>query len=260
MRIEACKTTLSEAYWKRTGSSYSSASMSNSTRRRFSPLDEFEICARYQEGWQPNTIARDFHTTAKKIDEIRARLGVPGHTDRWSFRHSARITRVDIDRHRVFVVQKGAMYAVVAVGDWPANQAHAAPLTRVPADTVLGDGSAVTTFFAQHMTRSVRDEILVLAAWFTLAKKPTFTSVDVVAAAAQVGRKYSKNNARTSIASIVLRGDFARASRGLFALTDSGLVHAKRLFVGPQKHAPTARRESPSKPHGKDAAPRSGGD
>jgi DNA-binding PadR family transcriptional regulator len=71
------------------------------------------------------------------------------------------------------------------------------------------------------------------AAWFKKVRKFTFTSEHIRVAAAHVGRTYSKGEARSYIAGSAVTGDFVRLDRGLYALTDQGLAHVKRLRIGP---------------------------
>ena len=135
--------------------------------------------------------------------------------------------------------EEGAEYGLTAKGiEWAEAGMPELPQdrqNRVAPETVLGDAEGLAEFFAQHQTRFRRDEVIVVATWFKMLEKDTFTPTDIAAAFEQLGRPHTAREIYLDLRFMARTGVDINLSFGLYAITTPGIERAKRLFVGPRK-------------------------
>lgn len=111
--------------------------------------------------------------------------------------------------------------------------------SRVAVETVLADGRDVAEFLAQHEVRNRRDEIVVIATWFKMREKETFTPADIGAVLEKLGRPFSLKWLQMELAALasddhkggVGRGHpITKLAHGIYTLTPKGIARSKRLL------------------------------
>lgn len=139
--------------------------------------------------------------------------------------------------------KRGPEFAITPKGiEWVEAGLPALPpdhRSRVAVETVLADGREVAEFLAQHDVHTLRDEIVVIATWFKMREKETFTPADVGAVLEKLGRQFSLKWLQMELAALasedskggVGRGHpITKRAHGIYAITPKGIARSKRLL------------------------------
>jgi hypothetical protein len=120
--------------------------------------------------------------------------------------------------------------------------------TRVAVETVMEDNREAAEFFASHKPDSRRDEIAVVATWFFMREKETFTPADVVTALTAIGRDMPTTMVHIALSAMSVSGEVRRLAQGLYEITPVGIDRARRVFAAAKAQKPDPAASSADSP------------